>query len=281
MARRCGCASDECSCLVIAGDGIQVNGTGSERNPYVITSEVSAIETGFDVQVNNSVVATDVHGIDFRGTGVTVAAGVDEVVVTVPGASGGGGTTITAGSISMYGGNVAPTGWTFCNGDTLLIADQPALFGAISNIYGGDGTTTFKVPDLRDRFPIGASATKTPGMPPVSTTGVGGSATKALAPGNIPSHFHTINHDHGAANSSSVGDHDHSIQSADNPGGTNSLVARGGGTWFARSGPIQGAGGHFHSVNLGNFAGNSGSTGSGTAFDVMPPWLAINFIIKL
>lgn len=272
MARRCGCASDSCSCVVVAGDGIQVNGTGSERNPYVITSEVSQIETGIDIQVNNSTVIADVHGIDFRGTGVTVAPGVDEVVVTIPGASGGTGTTIPAGLISMYGGSTAPVGWLFCDGATLLIADQPALFAAIGVLYGGDGTTTFRLPNLMDRFPIGASATKAGGS-------VGGSATKAIAAANMPPHNHDISHGHGAANTSSAGNHDHSVKLA-NSTGAQSTVAKGSGTWFLAGGPVDAAGEHFHSVGIPNFYGASGGAGAGAAFDIMPPWLALGFVIK-
>jgi microcystin-dependent protein len=58
------------------------------------------------------------------------------------------------GEIRMFGGNFAPAGWNFCDGSTLAIADNDVLFNLIGTTYGGDGQTTFKVPDLRGRAPL-------------------------------------------------------------------------------------------------------------------------------
>ncbi len=274
MARRCGCASDTCSCEVIGGDGIIVTGAGSPRNPYVVTSTVAQIETGFDVQYNNVDIVHDVHQIDFRGSAVSVSPGTDEIVVTVTQPDPVSGYTVPVGAMWMFGGAAAPPGWLLCNGQTYLIADYTDLFAVISNRYGGNGTTDFKVPNMVGKFPIGVSTGT-----PVNELG-GGSSTKALNAANMPPHTHDISHTHGAANTSSAGTHDHAVQLADSTGGNNSLIARGGGTWFARSGPVQGSGDHFHSVTIPGFSGGSGSAGSGSAFDVMPPWLAMTFIIK-
>jgi len=64
------------------------------------------------------------------------------------------------GEIRMFGGNFAPAGWMFCDGQMLPIAQNDALFTLIGTIYGGDGQNTFALPDLRSRVPIhyGAAA---------------------------------------------------------------------------------------------------------------------------
>jgi microcystin-dependent protein len=59
------------------------------------------------------------------------------------------------GEIRMVAFNFAPRGWAFCEGQLLPIAQNSALFSLIGTIYGGDGRTTFALPDLRGRFPLG------------------------------------------------------------------------------------------------------------------------------
>ena len=58
------------------------------------------------------------------------------------------------GSIVMFAGNFAPKGWAFCDGSMLKIADHSALFSILGTTYGGDGRTTFALPDLRGRVPM-------------------------------------------------------------------------------------------------------------------------------
>jgi microcystin-dependent protein len=58
------------------------------------------------------------------------------------------------GEIRMFGGNFAPAGWAFCEGQLLAISENDALFALIGTAYGGDGQTTFALPDLRGRIPI-------------------------------------------------------------------------------------------------------------------------------
>eukprot|EP01104_Vermistella_antarctica_P012350 TRINITY_DN355_c0_g5_i3.p1 TRINITY_DN355_c0_g5~~TRINITY_DN355_c0_g5_i3.p1 ORF type:complete len:163 (+),score=4.03 TRINITY_DN355_c0_g5_i3:353-841(+) len=59
------------------------------------------------------------------------------------------------GQIMMFGGNFAPRGWAFCDGQLLAVADNDALFSLLGTIYGGDGETTFALPDLRGRVSKG------------------------------------------------------------------------------------------------------------------------------
>jgi microcystin-dependent protein len=58
------------------------------------------------------------------------------------------------GEIRMFGGNFAPNGWAFCNGQLLSIAENDALFNLIGTTYGGDGQQTFALPDLQGRVPL-------------------------------------------------------------------------------------------------------------------------------
>lgn len=60
------------------------------------------------------------------------------------------------GEITMFAGNFPPRGWAFCEGQVLPISSNQALASILGNKYGGDGTTTFGLPDLRNRVPIGA-----------------------------------------------------------------------------------------------------------------------------
>ena len=60
------------------------------------------------------------------------------------------------GEVIMFGGNFAPRNWAFCEGQLLLISQYSALFSILGTTYGGDGQTTFGLPDLRGRVPVGA-----------------------------------------------------------------------------------------------------------------------------
>ncbi len=62
------------------------------------------------------------------------------------------------GEITMFAGNFAPRGWAFCDGQILPISQNTALFSLLGTTYGGDGRTTFNLPDLRGRVPIHAGS---------------------------------------------------------------------------------------------------------------------------
>jgi microcystin-dependent protein len=91
--------------------------------------------------------------------------------------------------IVMFGGNFAPRGWALCDGQLLQISQHSALFSLLGTTYGGDGRTTFQLPDLRGRFPMH------PGNGPgLSTRRLGeksGTETETLTVGQMPSHTHT------------------------------------------------------------------------------------------
>ncbi|MCU1354139.1 MAG: hypothetical protein JWM05_3348 [Acidimicrobiales bacterium] len=89
------------------------------------------------------------------------------------------------GEIRMFGGNFAPAGWMFCEGQILAIDQFDVLFILLGTTYGGDGQTTFALPDLRGRVPVHMGASYVQGQ-------LGGQETVTLTTGQIPSHSHAV-----------------------------------------------------------------------------------------
>ncbi|MDO9105957.1 MAG: tail fiber protein [Methylovulum sp.] len=104
------------------------------------------------------------------------------------------------GTILAVGFNYPPRGWLFCNGQTVPIQQNSAMFALLGTMYGGDGQTTFGIPDLRGRVVVGSQA-QGPGLANVVQGEKGGSnnatvisngtATISLNTSNLPSHTHT------------------------------------------------------------------------------------------
>lgn len=94
------------------------------------------------------------------------------------------------GEIRMFAGNFAPRGWAFCDGQLLSVSQNDALFSLFGTIYGGDGRTTFGLPDLRGRIPIHAGSG--PGLSPRQLGNKAGTETEALNTNELPSHTHDM-----------------------------------------------------------------------------------------
>jgi len=92
------------------------------------------------------------------------------------------------GEIRIFAGNFAPYGWRFCDGSILPIVQNTALFSLLGNYYGGDGKSTFALPDLRGRTPIHQGAG--PGLTPRSVGETGGSASVTLITSEMTAHNH-------------------------------------------------------------------------------------------
>lgn len=92
------------------------------------------------------------------------------------------------GEIRMFAGNFAPVNWAFCDGTLLSISDNDALFSLIGTTYGGDGQTTFALPDLRGRLPVGQGAG--PGLTPRTVGQQFGTDTVTLTAQQLPAHSH-------------------------------------------------------------------------------------------
>jgi len=89
------------------------------------------------------------------------------------------------GEIRMFGGNFAPAGWMFCQGQLLPISEYETLFNLIGTTYGGDGQSTFALPDLRGRLPIHMGSGFVLGQN-------GGAENVTLTANTIPVHTHTV-----------------------------------------------------------------------------------------
>jgi microcystin-dependent protein len=155
----------------------------------------------------------------------------------------------------MFGGNFAPVGWALCQGQLLPISTYDALYSLLGTTYGGDGTTTFALPDLRGRVPVhqGTSQGTT------YTLGQrGGEESVTITNNQIPGHSHGA-----AANSGS---------------GTTAVPT--GNYWAASSQQAQYVPGT--TPGLQSMSAASVSTvGGGLPHDNMLPFLAVNFIIAL
>ena len=92
------------------------------------------------------------------------------------------------GEIKMFAGNFAPRGWAFCDGQLLAISQNDALFSLLGTIYGGDGRTTYGLPDLRGRIPIHAG--NGPGLSSRRLGAKGGAEKVTLTVNQLPSHGH-------------------------------------------------------------------------------------------
>jgi len=94
------------------------------------------------------------------------------------------------GQIIMFAGNYAPNGWALCNGQLLSIAQNSALFAILGTTYGGDGVTTFALPNLQGRVPEHWGTG--PGLPTVTIGESGGSNNVSILVSNLPQHSHPV-----------------------------------------------------------------------------------------
>ncbi len=92
--------------------------------------------------------------------------------------------------IIAFGCNFAPRGWVACNGQLLSIAQNTALFSLLGTTYGGNGTTTFGIPDLRGRAPLHLG--QSPGTSNYTQGQMGGTETTTILSNNMPQHTHAI-----------------------------------------------------------------------------------------
>jgi microcystin-dependent protein len=92
------------------------------------------------------------------------------------------------GEIRMFGGNFPPKGWAFCSGQVLAISQNTALFSLLGTFYGGNGVTTFALPDLRGRVPINWGQGRGLSNHPLGQ--IGGEENWTLTTPQMPAHHH-------------------------------------------------------------------------------------------
>lgn len=171
----------------------------------------------------------------------------------------------TLAEIRIFGGNFAPRAWALCQGQLLPINQNQALFSILGTTYGGDGRTTFGLPDLRGRSAMHAG--NGPGLSERQLGSKGGTETVTLNLTNLANHNH---HDTLRANISSS---DSDLPQGRYPGLISATLDSDGSaipvTGYSSTGPI----------SIPN--GNTTNTGGQRSFDIRQPWLAINYIIAL
>jgi microcystin-dependent protein len=174
--------------------------------------------------------------------------------------------------------NFAPRGWAFCGGQILAISQNSALFALLGTTYGGNGQTTFALPNLFGRVPIGAG--QGPGLPNYGLGELSGTPSTTLTINNLPAHTHAASLSGQQKVATAVGSTNLTSAAADSIlGAPNFLDSTSGSTVDVNT---FAAGGASPSVSLAiPVTGTIGPTGGSQPFSIMPPYLAINWIIAL
>lgn len=162
--------------------------------------------------------------------------------------------------IRMFGANFAPRGWALCDGQILPINQNQSLYSLLGTIYGGDGRTSFALPDLRGRVPVHPGNSTV--APPVALGARGGQEAHTMSPAEIPSHTHPATL-HAESKPGTTG----------NP--TNNMLGRAGGlTPFAPADPADNKTMHPDAITIL-------PAGAAQAFSIMEPFQCVNYIIAI
>ena len=169
------------------------------------------------------------------------------------------------GEIKILGFNFAPRGYQTCNGQILSIASNTALFSLLGTYYGGNGQTTFALPDLQGRMPIGQGQGQ--GLPNYIIGEKAGSTNVTLTTSNLPAHVHTL----GAA---AVVKIKASSANADEPSPDGNYPATTSAASYSGNGAT-------NNVFTGGTAvsGSTDPTGTNIPVGIMNPYLVINYSI--
>jgi len=168
------------------------------------------------------------------------------------------------GEVRIFAGNFAPRSWALCHGQLLPISQNQALFSILGTTYGGDGRTTFALPDLRGR--VAVSQGNGPGLSDYRLGQRGGVETVTLNTTQIPSHTHIMT------------------------GGVSVSVNTEGATTNEGAGNTLGAGSNIFNANAPEAGENingvtstlaAGNTGGNQSHENRQPYLAVNYIIAL
>jgi microcystin-dependent protein len=163
------------------------------------------------------------------------------------------------GQLILVPYNFAPQGWSFCNGQILSISTNTALFSLLGTTYGGNGQTTFALPDLRGRVPVGSGQSFSMGMQ-------GGEEAHTLSEAEMPAHTHDLMAD---ATPGNVGG---TPSSATVLGQSSGAVVPNGPAFGANLYAAVAAAARMHAQTIG-------STGGGQPHENRMPSLALNFCI--
>lgn len=168
----------------------------------------------------------------------------------------------TLAVVTTWAPDFAPKNWAYCNGQLLAIAQNQALFSLVGTTYGGNGVNTFALPNLQSRTAIGTGQGQ--GLPNYTLGQVGGMETATLTVNNMPAHTHD-----GNINLTPRGNN--------TSGGDESPADAVPGTLTNAYSATPTASAFMKAPNL--VSTNIGITGSGMPFQIMAPYLVVNYII--
>ena len=170
----------------------------------------------------------------------------------------------TIAEIRMFAGNFAPRSWAFCQGQIMSIAQNTALFSLLGTTYGGNGQTTFALPDFRGRVAVGTG--QGPGLPAINLGEVSGSPTVTLISTQMPAHTHVL--------TGSVVQQVNNDTAGLTDDATNKRLGATGNIFTAATADL---------VNMAPLASTLavGQTGGSQPFSIMPPYLGMNYIVCL
>jgi microcystin-dependent protein len=166
------------------------------------------------------------------------------------------------GIIKLFGGNFAPKGWAMCNGQLLSIAQNSALFSILGTTYGGDGQTTFALPDLRSRVALGMGQGN--GLSNYSQGEISGTETVTILSTQMPAHTHALMVSSAAATTPTA--------AGNFPAEANAALEDGTAVTVNTYAPA--------ATGPGN-PGAIGFAGGSQPLPIMQPYMAMNYIICL
>ena len=239
--------------LIVSGNTslgtVVISGTlssGSIRTSNLTTSNITTSNIIATNVTNGTMNASDITTGNINITGSLYQNGVAY-------------SSLPPGFIMQYATSTPPSGWLLCDGSAISRSTYSALFAIINTTYGsGNGTTTFNVPDLRGRVPVGYGQGS--GLTNRTMASTGGEETHTLTTSEMPSHSHSINdpgHYHSYAYYYPVGTQVSNVNGT-NAGGTN----------------------YTNNTNSATTNITINNAGSGAAHNTMPPYIVVNYLIK-
>ena len=179
------------------------------------------------------------------------------------------------GEIRMVGFNYAPPGWALCAGQIMSISSNTALFSLLGTTYGGDGRTTFQLPDLRGRVPV--SFGQSPGTSFYNQGMMLGAEHTNLTTAQLPAHSHTIHSNQINASVSPLASTGSGTTDEPGPDTVPAKIASGLNALKAYSTTADTS----MQPSPGSLDGNTNTTGNSDTVDLRKPLTVVNFIIAL
>lgn len=162
--------------------------------------------------------------------------------------------------VLMFAGTFAPKNWAYCQGQIINISSNTALFSLIGTYYGGNGTTTFALPDFQGRAAIGAG--QGPGLPPIEIGEMGGAEGSTMTVNQMAGHTHTPTATVPVSGQNGTTNEINNNIYATSPGDTYTNLSLANGS-------------------LGGVKGSDSSVGNSVPFGLRQPYLGMNFVICL